>query len=191
MSGGRFNFPRWNYGYTLGPPTAANGGNYTQFVQAIPSMTNNLHTHKKLDHFISNICTYRNMAFNQTILHAQPAQNHYILFFMKKANLFYSKFKRHDFQIFLSAAGHLVPQVEGDQLLPNLKLLLLILHQHQQPLLQMLLQSRRNLKIPSPQRSLHLQPHHQQRQLLRRRHQNQMTVSRKKEKLLKGLFAKS
>ena len=47
MSGGRFNFPRWNYGYTLGPPTAANGGNYTQFVQAIPSMTNNLHTHTK------------------------------------------------------------------------------------------------------------------------------------------------
>ena len=27
----RFNFPQWNYGYTLGPPTAANGGNYTQF----------------------------------------------------------------------------------------------------------------------------------------------------------------
>ena len=33
MSGGRFNFPRWNYGYTLGPPTAANAGNYTQFMQ--------------------------------------------------------------------------------------------------------------------------------------------------------------
>jgi len=27
----RFNFPQWNYGYTLGPPTQANGGNYTQF----------------------------------------------------------------------------------------------------------------------------------------------------------------
>ncbi len=31
MSGGRFNFPRWNYGYTLGPPSASAGGNYTQF----------------------------------------------------------------------------------------------------------------------------------------------------------------
>ena len=31
MSGGRFNFPRWNYGYTLGPPTQDNAGNYTQF----------------------------------------------------------------------------------------------------------------------------------------------------------------
>lgn len=29
--GGRFNFPRWNYGYTLGPATPASGGNYTQF----------------------------------------------------------------------------------------------------------------------------------------------------------------
>lgn len=33
MSGGRFRFPQWNYGYTLGPPTLANGGNYTQFMQ--------------------------------------------------------------------------------------------------------------------------------------------------------------
>jgi len=30
MSGPRYNFPRWTYGYTLGPPTASNGGNYTQ-----------------------------------------------------------------------------------------------------------------------------------------------------------------
>ena len=29
--GARFNFPQWNYGYTLGPPTQANGGDYTQF----------------------------------------------------------------------------------------------------------------------------------------------------------------
>ena len=34
--GGRYNFPNWNYGYTLGPPTAANGGDYTQFVMAQP-----------------------------------------------------------------------------------------------------------------------------------------------------------
>ena len=36
MSGARFNFPRWNYGYTLGPPTQANGGNYTQFYMQPP-----------------------------------------------------------------------------------------------------------------------------------------------------------
>jgi len=35
MSGARFNFPQWNYGYTLGPPTAANGGDYTQYVAAM------------------------------------------------------------------------------------------------------------------------------------------------------------
>ena len=29
--GPRFNFPHWNYGYTLGPPTQANGGDYSQF----------------------------------------------------------------------------------------------------------------------------------------------------------------
>jgi len=29
--GARFNFPQWNYGYTLGPPTQANSGDYTQF----------------------------------------------------------------------------------------------------------------------------------------------------------------
>ena len=129
------------------------------------------------------------MAFKIKQYYTHNQHNNYILIFTQKANLL-QQFKRHDFQIFLSAVGHLVLQVEGDQLLPRLKLLL-ILHQHQQPLLQMLLQSRRNLKIQYPQRSLHLQPHQQQLRRLLRRHPNQMTVSRKKEKLLKGLFAKS
>ena len=26
------NFPTWNYGYTLGPPSSSNAGNYTTFV---------------------------------------------------------------------------------------------------------------------------------------------------------------
>ena len=36
--GARFNFPSWNYGYTLGPPTQATGGNYTQFVVGQPAV---------------------------------------------------------------------------------------------------------------------------------------------------------
>ena len=36
--GARFNFPSWNYGYTLGPPTQATGGNYTQFVVGQPQV---------------------------------------------------------------------------------------------------------------------------------------------------------
>lgn len=31
---GRYNFPSWNYGYTLGPPSAATGGDYTQYYAA-------------------------------------------------------------------------------------------------------------------------------------------------------------
>lgn len=33
--GARFNFPSWNYGYTLGPPTQATGGDYTQFITPV------------------------------------------------------------------------------------------------------------------------------------------------------------
>jgi dsRNA-specific ribonuclease len=39
--GGRLNFPQWNYGYTLGPPSLANGGNYTQFNMEQQALINN------------------------------------------------------------------------------------------------------------------------------------------------------
>ena len=35
----KYNFPSWNYGYTLGPPSASNSGNYTTFTD--PSCTEN------------------------------------------------------------------------------------------------------------------------------------------------------
>jgi len=35
-SGNRFNFPQWNYGYTLGPPSQATAGDYSQFFVAQP-----------------------------------------------------------------------------------------------------------------------------------------------------------
>ena len=36
--GNGFNFPSWNYGYTLGPPSQAAGGNYTVIVQGQPQV---------------------------------------------------------------------------------------------------------------------------------------------------------
>ena len=35
-NGKAFNFPQWNYGYTLGPPSQATAGDYSQFFVAQP-----------------------------------------------------------------------------------------------------------------------------------------------------------